>query len=107
MTPFKIMYGYRPDFTIPVGPPTKFPMLNSQLQQLHNTCKEAEAALRMEKHAMKLTFKTGKPLPHIFNPGQKVWLSSKDIPTSHPSQKLAPRQLGPYEIAEHIGDLTY
>jgi hypothetical protein len=24
MTPFEIMYGYHPDFTVPVGPPTKF-----------------------------------------------------------------------------------
>ena len=28
-TPFEIMYGYHPDFTVPVGPPTKFPALNS------------------------------------------------------------------------------
>ena len=77
------MYGYRPNFTIPVGPPTKFPALNSRLQQLHDTRKEAEATLRMEKSTMKCTFKAGKPQPHIFHPGQKVWLSSKDIPTSH------------------------
>jgi hypothetical protein len=52
MTPFKIMYGYRPDFTVPVGPPTKFSALNSRLQLLKETCKEAEASLRMEKRTM-------------------------------------------------------
>jgi hypothetical protein len=63
MAPFEIMYGYRPDFTIPVGLPTKFPALNSRLQLLHETHKEAEAALRMEKCAMKEVFEANKPLP--------------------------------------------
>lgn len=107
MTPFEIMYGYRPDFTVPVGPPTKFPALDSRLRELREARKDAEAALRMEKRAMKQTFEAGKPLPHTFTPGQKVWLSSKDISISHPSRKLAPRQLGPYEVLERTGDLTY
>jgi hypothetical protein len=107
MAPFEIMYGYRPDFTVPVGPPTKFPALNSRLQLLRETHKEAEAALRMEKHAMKEIFEADKPPPHIFHPGQKVWLSSKDINTSYPSRKLTPQQLGPYEVTERTGDLTY
>jgi hypothetical protein len=33
MTPFEVMHGYCPDFTVPVSPPTKFPALNSHLQQ--------------------------------------------------------------------------
>lgn len=107
MAPFEVMYGYRPDFTVPTGPPTKFPALNSRLQTLQETRKEAEAALRMEKRTMKETFEAGKPSPHIFSPGQKVWLSSKDISLSTPSRKLSPRQLGPYEVLERTGKLTY
>jgi Chromo (CHRromatin Organisation MOdifier) domain len=107
MAPFEVMYGYRPDFTVPVGPPTKFPTLNSRLQQLRETRKEADAALRMEKRTMKQSFETDKPPPHVFHPGQKVWLSSKDIHTSHPSRKLSPRQLGPYDVVERTGNLTY
>jgi hypothetical protein len=106
-SPFEVMYGYRPDFTIPPGPPTKYPALNSRMQQLQETRKEIEAALRMEKRTMKETFEAGKPAPHTFTPGQKVWLSSKDINTPHPSRKLAPRQLGPYEVSERTGELTY
>lgn len=90
MTPFKVMYGYHPDFTVPIGPPTKFPALNSRLQLLKETRKEAEAFLHMEKHTMKQTFEANKPPPHTFQPGQKVWLNSKDIATSHPSRKLTP-----------------
>jgi hypothetical protein len=107
MTPFEVMYGYCPDFTVSVGPPTKFPALNSHLQLLKETHKEAEASLRMEKRIMKQTFEANKPLPHTFQPGQKVWLSSKDISTLYPSRKLTPQQLGPYNITERTGDLIY
>ena len=107
MAPFKIMYGYRPDFTVPAGPPTKFPALNSRLQQLQHTHKEAEATLRSEKQTMKEAFERDKPRPHIFTPGQRVWLSAKDISLSSSCRKLAPRQLGPYEVIERTSDLTY
>jgi len=107
MAPFEVMYGYRPDFTVPIGPPTKFPALDSRLHALRETRREAEAALRTEKRSMKETFERGKPDPRPFAPGDKVWLSSKDISLTSPSRKLAPRQLGPYEIIERTGDLTY
>ena len=107
MAPFEVMYGYRPDFTIPPGPPTKFPALNSRLQTLREIRKKAEAALCMEKHTMKDAFELDKPPSHTFVPSQKVWLSSKDINTLHPSRKLTPRQLGPYEVLECTSNLTY
>ncbi len=107
MIPFEVMYGYRPDFTTPVGPPTKFPALNTRLQGLRNARKDAEAALRLEKRMMKENFECDKPQPHTFTPGQKVWLSSKHITTSHPIRKLAPCQLGPYKVLERTGELTY
>jgi hypothetical protein len=100
MTPFEVMYGYRPDFTVPAGPPTKFPVLDSQLRLLCDTRQEAEAALRMEKRAMKDTFEANKPEVHPFTAGDMVWLNSKDISLTTPSRKLAPRQLGPYKVLE-------
>lgn len=107
MAPFEVMYGYRPDFTVPAGPPTQFPALDTRLRELRETRQEAEAALRMEKRAMKEQFEAHKPAPRPFAPGDKVWLSSKDITLTSPSRKLAPRQLGPYEVLERTGELTY
>jgi hypothetical protein len=108
MTPFEVMYGYHPDFTVLVGPPTKFPALDSRLRNLRDIHKDAEAALRLQKQTTKETFEARKPPPHPFVLGQKVWLSSKDISLSHPtSHKLTPRQLGPYKVLERTSQLTY
>jgi hypothetical protein len=56
---------------------------------------------------MKEAFKKGKAPPLTFIPGQKVWLSAKDISLTSPSRKLSVHQLGPYKVEEHTGELTY
>lgn len=66
ITYFEIIYGYYSDFTIPIGPPTNFPALNLQLQQLQETHKEANVVLQMEKCAIKQSFKAHKPPPITF-----------------------------------------
>ena len=75
MTPFEVMYGYRPDFTIPMSPPTKFPALNIRLQHLRDNRKDTEAALRMEKRAMKEATQNQTPPPHDFSVG--LWVKCR------------------------------
>ena len=48
-TLFKLLYGYMPDFTIPIGHPMGIPVLDKCLQHLQALRKDAEAALRLSK----------------------------------------------------------
>src|SRR6266403_442863 len=48
-TPFEVLYGYTPDFTIPAGQPTGIPSVDKRLQKLQTLCIDAEAALRLSK----------------------------------------------------------
>ncbi|XP_023809084.1 uncharacterized protein LOC110017718 [Oryzias latipes] len=43
----------------------------------------------------------GRVVGPVYLPGQKVWLSSRNIPVQASSRKLAPRYISPYEI-DHI-----
>lgn len=46
-------------------------------------------------------------LPQEFTVGDKVWLNSDKVQVYQASRKLEPRQLGPYEITEKLGDRDY
>jgi transposase InsO family protein len=78
-TPFEIIYGYRPDFTVPIEKRSNMPSLNKHLDCLANVQKEAEVALRLSKKWMKKQFKQNKRSAHIFNVGDIVWLTAKNI----------------------------
>lgn len=41
-----------------------------------------------------------------YQPGQKVWLSSRDLPLQVDCKKLAPQYVGPYEIAKIINPVS-
>jgi transposase InsO family protein len=106
-TPFEIVYGYWPDFTVPIRKRSNMPSLDERLDRLADVWKEAEAALRLFKERMKEQFERNKKSAHVFNVGDMVWLTAKDIKIHQKTPKLGPRQLGPYKVLERIGDLDY
>ncbi|MBW0534748.1 hypothetical protein O181_074463 [Austropuccinia psidii MF-1] len=42
-------------------------------------------------------------IPPYFQPGDKVWLASKNINTTRPTKKLSQRSLGPFIVLKKIG----
>jgi hypothetical protein len=106
-TPFKIVYGYRPDFTVLIEKRSNMPSLDERLDRLANVRKEAEAALQLFKEWMKKQFKQNKHTAHVFNAGDMVWLTAKYIKIHQKTPKLGPQQLGPYKVLKWIGDLDY
>ncbi|MBW0527117.1 hypothetical protein O181_066832 [Austropuccinia psidii MF-1] len=46
-------------------------------------------------------------IPPDFQPGDKLWLSSKNIKTTRPTKKLSERSLGPFEVLKKIGSHAY
>jgi transposase InsO family protein len=89
-TPFKIVYSYQPDFTVPIGKRSNMPSLDERLECLADILKEAEAALRLSKEQIKEQFERNKRSAHIFNVGDMVWLMAKDIKIHQKTPKLEP-----------------
>ena len=106
-TPFELLYGYTPDFMVPMGRPLYMPAADRRLTSLHQARKDTEAALHLSKECMKTDLTTQQRKHYAFKVGDKVWLQAKEIKIHIPSQKLGLKQLGPFEVMEVISEVDY
>ena len=98
--PFEILMGYVPRVHQTMRP-FKSPTLEQRLTTLKQTKQETTEAL---KKAADLQ------LPSRFEPyqvGDKVWLEGRNLTTTHPTAKLAPRRYGPFPITRVISRTSY
>jgi hypothetical protein len=74
------------------------------LDELHQMLKSeiAEAQKRYQYYADKR-----RSPPPDFKIGDKVMLNSKHVKTTRPAKKLSEKNLGPYEIIDQPGTLSF
>ncbi|QRW23267.1 Retrotransposable element Tf2 protein [Rhizoctonia solani] len=100
--PFELVYG-RNLVMNPSNMPSNVPEADQVANTLAKEWKEAKAALRMSKERM--TRDKGTTLE--YSVGKKVWLDGKNVELRTNSNKLDPKQLGPFEITEKLSSHAY
>jgi transposase InsO family protein len=105
-SPFEILMGYTPRFTItPINPSA--PEAQKRLDQIRKIREEVSSSQEIADKAMKLAHdKYGTEFP-TFKPGDQVWLDGKNLRLQHPKVKLAPKRFGPFKIKDALGPVTY
>ncbi|MBW0480089.1 hypothetical protein O181_019804 [Austropuccinia psidii MF-1] len=103
--PFFNIYGRNPSFeSIHILLDTPAGKLSTNLQSVQQVFKEE---LESEIECFKKYADRNKAIPPGFQPGDKLWLDSKNIKTTRPSKKLQDRCLGPFEVLKNIGSYSY
>ncbi|QRW24229.1 Retrotransposable element Tf2 protein [Rhizoctonia solani] len=101
-TPFELIYGRNPIMNLS-NIPANVPEADLVADTLAREWKEAEAALRMSKERMT---KDKGTVPE-YSIGEKVWLDGKNVELRTNSNKLDPKQLGPFEVLEKVSSHEY
>ncbi|MBW0552167.1 hypothetical protein O181_091882 [Austropuccinia psidii MF-1] len=104
-SPFFTIYGRNPSFdSIHISLDSPAGKLSTKLQSVQQVVKEElESAIRrFKKYADR-----NRSISPVFQPGDKVWLASKNIKTTRPTKELSERWLGSFEVIKRIGSHAY
>lgn len=106
-TPFFLNHGQHPRFSPGTPDDDIIPAANELAENIRNAQEEANAMMKMAQERYKGQANKHRIKAPELKPGDKVWLSTKNIRTSRPSPKLEHRRIGPYKVIEKIGRLAY
>ena len=106
MSPFFANKGYHPSLEIDIeqSSGTTFAADLETLNKVHEHCKD-ELAKANEVYADNAN-KHQLPFPEL-QPGDRVWISTKNIRTTRPTPKLSERYIGPFPIDKAISKVAY
>ncbi|MBW0471177.1 hypothetical protein O181_010892 [Austropuccinia psidii MF-1] len=99
-SPFLTVYGRDPQFdSVNITQDNPAGNLSAKIQSVQQ--KFPERTLSCHKHFKRYADKS-RASPPVFNPGEMVWLSYKNIKSTKPTKKLSDKWLGPFPILNKV-----
>ena len=104
--PFEALMGYFPKGHEDTRLGTTVKSVDDRMHMLQEVRKELHASQRVAAELMRWQRNHGTQADP-YEVGQMVWLEGKNLHTTHPSHKLAPKRWGPFRVVAKINPVTY
>ncbi|KAL0196887.1 hypothetical protein M9458_005427, partial [Cirrhinus mrigala] len=107
LTTFQCVLGFQPPLFPWSGEPSDLPAVNSWFRRSEQTWNRAHVYLqRAVRRTQAQADRRRRPNP-TYEPGQWVWLSTRDLRLHLPCKKLSPRYVGPFKIVRQITPVSF
>ncbi|KAL0148225.1 hypothetical protein M9458_056457 [Cirrhinus mrigala] len=107
LTPFQCILGFQPPMFPWSGEPSSVPGVDDWIKRSERVWDSAHVRLQRAIRNQEIQANRRRRPHPPYQPGQRVWLSTRDIKLRLPSRKLSPRYVGPFKILKRINDVTY
>ncbi|KAL0202498.1 hypothetical protein M9458_000516, partial [Cirrhinus mrigala] len=107
LTPFQCVLGYQPPMFPWSGEPSLVPSVDVWIKRSKRVWDSAHVRLQRAIRAQRIQADHRRRPHPSYQPGQRVWLSTRDLRLRLPSRKLTPRYVGPFKILKQINPVTY
>ncbi|XDV23164.1 hypothetical protein PO909_027864 [Leuciscus waleckii] len=106
LSPFEGSVGYQPPVFPSLESEVAVPSAHAFVQRCHRTWTRARETLLQVGARTKANADRHRSKPPVYVVGQKVWLSTKNIPLRSVSNKLAPKFIGPFTVTKIISPVA-
>ncbi|XP_067221285.1 uncharacterized protein ypel2b isoform X1 [Chanodichthys erythropterus] len=107
LTPFQCVLSYQPPLFPWDGEPSNVPAVDYLFRESERVWDSAHHQLQRALRRRKMAADLRRSDAPVYQPGQKVWLSTRYIRMRLPCKKLSPRFIGPFTIVRQINPVTY
>ncbi|XDV37137.1 hypothetical protein PO909_006790 [Leuciscus waleckii] len=106
LSPFECSVGYQPPIFPSLESEVAVPSAHAFVQRCHRTWTRARETLLQVGARTKAKADRHRSKPPVYVVGQKVWLSTRNIPLHSVSNKLAPKFIGPFTVTKIISPVA-